>query len=234
MNIVILDDNSEICSKLEEHIKSDFNAEVSCFYSATPFLDFISKYKNEVDGVIMDISISDDDNGIEIAKNVHNIKPEIEIIFITGYGDFYNDIYKYFQPLGFVQKPIQYNILHFFLDKLYKITQYKKSTIKIIVNRIKTEIFINEIQYIESYGRKLNFVTENKTYETYMGVQDILNILPDYFVQCHKSYIINLNFIKCIEKNSIKLENDLTIDIGKKFKEDLIIIYEQFKHRRFL
>lgn len=234
MNIVILDDHSEICSNLEEHIKSDFDAEVLCFNNVAPFLNFISKYGNKIDGIIMDISLSNNDNGIEVAKKVHNIQSEIEIIFITGYGHFYDDIYKYFQPLGFIQKPIQYNTLHFFLTKLYKITQYKKATIKIIVNRIETEVFINGVQYIESQGRKLRLVTEKEVYETYMTFKEILDILPDNFIQCHRSYIINLNFIKCIEKSCIRLKDNSIVDIGRNFKENLIITYEQFKDRKFL
>lgn len=41
------------------------------------------------------------------------------------------------------------------------------------------------------------------------------------FIQCHKSFIINVDYIKSIKNNFVELNNEDKIPIGYKYKESL-------------
>lgn len=42
-----------------------------------------------------------------------------------------------------------------------------------------------------------------------------LEQLPEYFIQCHKSYIVNMNEISRLERNGICLEQDIVVPVSK-------------------
>ena len=56
-----------------------------------------------------------------------------------------------------------------------------------------TVIKQDEINYIKKDGMKLVFCTPHRNYEVYSSFSKIENCLPENFVRCHKSYIINVN-----------------------------------------
>ena len=96
----------------------------------------------------------------------------------------------------------------------------------------KTIINEKEINYIKKDGMKLIFCTGSSNFEIYSSFSKIENILPDNFVRCHKSYIVNTNSIQNINisTNTIVFNNDLSCDIGPKYKNNLM---EVFKHGNF-
>ena len=88
------------------------------------------------------------------------------------------------------------------------------------------EYNLENIIYIESFGKKLelNLCNDNKdTKEMISGysLKKLLEMINDSkFIQCHKGYILNTNYIEKIDKanNLIYLRNNMgTIPIGKKF-----------------
>ena len=93
----------------------------------------------------------------------------------------------------------------------------------------KTIINEQEINYIKKDGMKLVFCTSSGNYETYSSFNKIESLLPDNFVRCHKSYIANTDTIQNINmnNNTVLFNNDLSCDIGPKYKNNLM---EVFKH----
>ena len=79
---------------------------------------------------------------------------------------------------------------------------------------------------------KLVFCPDSHSYETYNSFSKIQSILPDNFIRCHKSYIANADNILNISanKNRILFKNDLSCEIGPKYKNNLM---EVFKNANF-
>ncbi len=50
----------------------------------------------------------------------------------------------------------------------------------------------SEILYFESRLRKILLVTETKSYEFYRNLNELITDLPKYYVQIHRSYVINI------------------------------------------
>ena len=79
---------------------------------------------------------------------------------------------------------------------------------------------------------KTVFCTNSQDYETYNSFNKLQTILPDNFIRCHKSYIVNTDNIVNINtnKNEIILHNQCTCGIGPKYKNNLM---EVLKHGNF-
>ena len=45
--------------------------------------------------------------------------------------------------------------------------------------------------------------------------------LPGFFMRIHRSFIINLRYVKEVSKNRVTMENDVILPIGELYKENL-------------
>ncbi len=53
-----------------------------------------------------------------------------------------------------------------------------------------------KILYVESMGHQLCVKTWEEEIRSYGKLDDLLDRLPPYFLHCHKSYLINLNYVR--------------------------------------
>lgn len=217
MNMIVCDNNKAICTEITDYIKNNFQFNIFECYNEIELMNII-KSKKEIEVIILDIVLENNINGIDVATEIHRSFPEIKIIFLTGYDDiYYKDIFSTFQPYGFVSKPIQYNILDFFLKKMSIAYKEKNNTYNFISEYKEYRIPIKNINYIQSRKRVCEIVTDKKMYSVYLKISDIENELTNKFIRCHQSYIINLDYIVDFEKSQFTTKNNEYIPISKKY-----------------
>ena len=86
MKIIALDDEKIALEALEEAIKeAKPDAEVHGFWKAKDALEFARE--NPCDVAVLDIQVWDM-NGIELAKQMKILRPDMNIVFATGYDDY--------------------------------------------------------------------------------------------------------------------------------------------------
>ena len=75
---------------------------------------------------------------------------------------------------------------------------------------------------------KLIFCTNSGNIESYNSFTKIEHTLPSNFVRCHKSYIANTDNISSIHMNEnlIMFQNDLSCEIGPKYKNYLMGVFK--------
>lgn len=85
------------------------------------------------------------------------------------------------------------------------------------------KIRMADILYIEGANEYIKIVLENgKTILTFMRLKNMEKELPpEKFMRVQRSFIINLEKIKAIEKNRILIEYDKYIPIGNQYKEEI-------------
>lgn len=88
-----------------------------------------------------------------------------------------------------------------------------------IVLKNKSKIYLNTLVYIKSEDHYLNFFTNNNKKEFLRGaITEILKQLPPNFIKCHRSFIVNKNFIKSCNNKEIVLIDETIIPITRGFK----------------
>ena len=225
LNFVLCDDNLGFLNKLSKmledlFIKNDFKCKIVLKTdNANELLDFIQN--NHIDVLILDVNLSSNINGIDLAERIRLINNDLYLIFTTGHLEFAMIAYKV-KTFDYIAKPVTKERLETMLIRLY--TDAKGTTKKFISINNKTFINLNEIQFIKKDGMKLIYHTVNNEYTSYDSLNRLKEVLPNNFVRCHKSYIANVNNINCIEANTntIFFENNSKCFIGTKYKENLM------------
>lgn len=222
MSIVICDDNNAVCKELQTYIQTNFSFDVKCCTNSEELINIVQTNSRDIEAVILDIVLSNNSNGIDIATRIHKQYPRIKIIFITGYDDaYYKQIFSHFQPFGFLSKPVQYNILHFFLKKLESGRHQKEEHLKITCDYKETKVSYNEIIYIQSKKRVCEIVTKQQIYKTYIKITDLTKELPSNFLRCHQSFIVNTDFIEKAKKDILMIKNGDTIPVSRKYSYEI-------------
>lgn len=217
MNFIICDDNIAICNDIKQYAENNFDCSVSICADEKSLQKQLSKLK-DVHAIIMDIVLENNTNGIDVASKIHAERPEIKVIFLTAYDDiYYKQIFSDFQPYGFITKPIQYNILNFFLRKIYIEYRNKNKCLEFISGYKNRSVAVADICYIQSRKRICEIITPKEIFNTYLKISEVEECLTPDFLRCHQSYIINMSYVSDLRKNQFVLTNGDTVPISKKY-----------------
>lgn len=103
MNIIAIDDELPALNLLLEAIKEARpEAEINGFSDPDELIEYVKE--NQVDVACLDIQIYDI-TGIELAKNIKELQPRVNIIFVTAYGEYVTDAMK-MHASGYLRKPV--------------------------------------------------------------------------------------------------------------------------------
>ena len=87
------------------------------------------------------------------------------------------------------------------------------------------------IIYLESFGHQVivHMADQEKHLALTQKFSVVLKQLPKpLFVQCHRSYIVNLMYVRRFASSTIKLTNGLEITLGRKWKTEFIDAFRQY------
>ncbi len=201
--LLILEDNASHCRHLqtlieEYNIESDNSFRVIAATSLAE-AERILEQQLSIDAFLLDISMDDTANneeGLNFAKHLHNIRQykEKPVLFLTAYGSFLPAALNELHCYAFLMKPYRKEELFRQLCDLSGLGRgdFHIKTRDGIFFKLKTD----DLFYIQANGRYLNYVTATGSFSSRQHtLSDISGKLPNHFVRCHKSYIINTNMV---------------------------------------
>lgn len=74
----------------------------------------------------------------------------------------------------------------------------------------------HEIYFVESDRRLLIIHMGEATLRTYGKISDLMQLLPQRFVQCHKSFVVNLGYVVGLKSEQITLANGDHVPVSQK------------------
>ncbi len=242
IRIVCVDDDIFSLRLLTELIekaanKLDLNIEVSCaassgeeaitFLNANPgsFLCFF------------DLEIGENHiNGIDLAKAVHKISIDNKIVFVTSHGEKTLDILKSSaEPFGFIEKNVNLDMMESeFLSYLrkYSILFPDQDNESLSSETISLPVGIDEFINIEktriTYIEALKNLPHHICWHTIDGssitvrdtLENALSQAGEQFSKCHRSYIVNRQFIIGCDRSSLKLSNGEFVPCSTRLRKD--------------
>ena len=218
MNIVICDDKLEVCDEIKKYINNNYECNVFTCTNADELFQAIVKNKGNIQAVILDIVLSESVNGITVGAEIHKKYPATKIIFLTGYDDiYYKEIFSDFQPFGFITKPVQYNILNFFLQKIQLEEQIQGKHLEFTSDYKECKLPLNNIMYIQSRKRICEIYAKDQIHRAYLKISELSKELTDNFIRCHQSYIVNSDFVVSADKTQLILKNGDRVPVSRKY-----------------
>ncbi|MCR4715716.1 MAG: LytTR family DNA-binding domain-containing protein [Lachnospiraceae bacterium] len=226
--LLILEDDTNQRKALTKLISEHYNNIIVESYQDTVNAQKKIESIDDYTLFLLDISINSTSvnrEGINLATYIRGRKcySQTPIIFITAYPRFVFDAINDTHCYSYIIKPYTNENVISQVDDIIKV----KDTITLrTIDRYSVTIRFTDIYYIESIGRYIHFHTANNgdvTSRQYR-LSELLDILPDCFIRCHKSYIINSNYVSTISsKNKSIVLNDISEDIPytDKYKPNL-------------
>jgi DNA-binding LytR/AlgR family response regulator len=161
-------------------------------------------------------------DGIELAGKLRSNGYRGEIVFLTTSNDFASQSYQV-DAFGYLLKPPQPESIRDILQKLEnKFKNADKNGISVKAQGVLNFILFRNISYIEVidhtiYVRLLDG-GEIKVSATFTEIQQQL-LIDSRFVQCHRSYIVNMNDIEAVTRDRIVMQNGAKVPISRGFSK---------------
>ncbi len=220
INIAIVEDEKENAIRLQELLKqygkaTDKSCQTVYFHDG---MDFLDQYeKKNFDIVFMDIDMPYLD-GMSVSKRMRQKDEKIALIFVTRLSQYAVQGYEV-DAVDFMVKPVQYAQLERVMKRAER--RIEKNENRYI--KVKTQdrgiciLNIKEIQYLEVQRHRLTYHTDQGEYVCNGNLNAAKEELGDnFFAQCNSCYLVNMNYVKQIEGDSVGVGNDrLKISRGK-------------------
>lgn len=218
MRIAICDDETDALDMLQSQLEHNGRInQIVKYLSAQQLQDAIAEGEC-FDLIFMDIELNAAKNGIDLAASVNKVCADTQIVFVTGHpGCYYQQIFlKPVNLCGYLAKPTDPAVLEKLLQKAMEAIRAREAQ-KLLIQRNGTihSVLISKIKYLESQGHQVTIYTADEKLVCYERLDKLMERLSRSFFQCHKSYLVNMDFIRRIEKNSVLLKNDEEIPISK-------------------
>lgn len=217
-----------ICDDEKEHINllrrlllnwsadKSFAVDINEYDSAESFL--FDYEDNPCDLLLLDIEMSNL-NGMELAHKLRDRGDMLPIIFITGYGDYISEGYDV-EALHYLLKPVDEQKLYAVLDKYVSRHNTRSEEILVETDELALHMSADSIVFIEAFGRKTELhLSDNSVIKSNMNIGTFQK--TDLFISCHRSYLVNLRYVKSIGKTEIYLDNGEKIPLSRRLYNDV-------------
>lgn len=221
--ILIYDDEQAVCDELRQMLMKIYSSEECDVMTAVNHSQAEGYLEDGADLVFLDIVLADEADGIEFAKFMRKKYPAVKLVFITAHIRYCEEIFEA-SPDGFLVKPFTMQKVKRSIDILKRNGGTEDSLVFRSSKSNIVRVPADRVAYIESFSRKLTLYNENgeKIYEfSNSKLSSVESQLPDYFIRCHHSFCVNLNFVSDLKRYTFTLKNaDISVPVSQnRFKE---------------
>ena len=226
MKIAVCEDEAVQVNLLNNKIKkwaNDYDIEVTInnFTTAESFLFEWEDY-DKYDIIFLDIKLGKI-SGVELSNIIREKNKNVDIVFVTGFFKYALHGYKV-GALQYLMKPIKISDLYFCLNKTQERISNKNDKYMMILETPKKYIKLNcnEIHYCIMFSPYIDIHTSSEKITVRKKISELEREIPSkYFIRCHRSYIVNLKYVKSITKDSVVLESGIRIPISRGRYKDI-------------
>ena len=230
-NIGICDDESKWHKEVSDSCKRYFNDkgvqyEIFSYYEGEKLL----KEKDiEIDVLFLDVEMKSMD-GLAVMKEVERTHNIHNIVFVSSHPEAVWDSFGY-KTKGFVTKPFMDKDIFEKLDEIYN----KKLTDSLLeFTDFYGVVYIkkSDIVLIKSDSNYSTIITEDGEKVVTCTLKDCekkLDGLP--FLRIHRSYIVNLDYVKNMTSSIASLKNGESYTIGRSYRNQVKADYQTYLRR---
>lgn len=222
LKIAVCEDEKDQRELIKDYLTKILD-EINLSYEIITFSsgeELFDNYPNDVDIFVLDI-LMDEINGMDIARKVRKIDDKnAEIIFTTSLVDYIQEGYEV-RAYRYLLKPLKYEDLKKHITSCINEITDKNKYILIDNKSSVLKIKVNEITYIEIKKRDMTIYTIRGNYQIKSTMDKIEKDLESHnFYRCHKSFLVNMEYVDTIKQYTAKLENKEEVPISRhRFKD---------------
>jgi len=180
-------------------------------------VDLIQEHKNgrRFHLIVLDMLMSPL-NGIETAKQIRRYDAAVPILIVTSTVQYALDGYQ-INAWRYLMKPVDRGIFIKEITAILKAQEKADQNYFLVSNEAGiTKVRLDDILYFESDQHVIKLKAVNDAYlfrGTLGSIEEKLE--QQHFLRVHKSFLVNMKYVKNIFKNVIKMENGDRIFVSK-------------------
>ncbi len=207
LNIYIVEDEPLIVSTIETALRKHGHRVLGDSDTVTQAIKDIELTKPDL--VLIDIQLSGEKDGVDLALVLDKTKQPY--LFLSSQTDPETIArVKETNPLGYVVKPFTETGLRTNIELAW----HRHSDSHHHYLNIKHEgklLKVNQdiINYLKAFDNYCYIITSTESFLVPHTLKYISEqLVGDHFIKCHRSYVVNLKYVRSIDKNTIALDND--------------------------
>ena len=235
MNIAICDDQAADAERLRGFLLSHFEANgftgsVQLYDSGEALLEEFAPGRFDV--LFLDVYMKEL-TGVETAQRIRESDPDCLLVFTTVSDDKMREAFA-LRAASYVEKPLTPEKLEVVFTQCHNLFMKNARYIEINFERSKLKIPFAQIMYAEITGRQVFFHTSTgEVIKTNMKMNDVERQLPNsFFLRCHRSFIVNMNYVADVQKNDLILKNGQPVPMRINGRKDVVNALNKFLTER--
>lgn len=158
--------------------------------------------------------------------------PSARIVFVSDSIDMISELLFHIKPFGVTDKALSAKKISRYISEAKKESEAITESFEYIEKGKKKMIPFSNIVFIESNREKLIITTVNNKISIWMKMGEAEIQSPPYFVRCHKSYLVNMNYIVHHKNNIFEMVNGQQIAISRSKREEAGKHFDHFIESR--
>lgn len=224
VSIVICDDEAYVGKKMKTIVdavlsEAQIKAKVQTYSNPNLLSNIIL---SGCDIALLDIDYEDKSyNGMDVAKKIRSLRSDAIIIFVTNYIEYAPEGYEVNAFRYVLKKNLEQELRPSLAAALH---QRNKETLKLQINGEFFEILLDDLQYLEvqqhsvtAHLKEKNGNSDSREYTFYGSLSELEEKLePHGFLRIHKSYLVNMKYLKKFQCREALLNNGKVLRVGEK------------------
>ncbi len=214
LHICICDDDAAARAQLEELVGQYFNNRAFLLTTHSSYTDFLTA-KQHLDLLLMDIDLGYG-CGIELGKGAKQADSGTCVIFVTALPEYVVESFVV-EPVYFLVKPIRPDSFHRAMDRAMERLAAERQESRLTVtfqNRVSA-VALRDISYIEFSVRSATIHAGTRVLRTYEKLSSLQQRVDSRFIQCHKSYLVNMDYVIGFQGNALELCGGVEIPVSQ-------------------
>ena len=220
IKIAFCDDDMEVLHQMNELLdryRVERNEDITYAAFQSPF-ELLTEIEKGIrpDILFLDV-VMPGQNGMDVAKEIRQYDTNMKIIFLTSSKEFAFDSYEV-KALQYLLKPVSPNQLWSIMNDFIALIKNQKEIFVARTSDGFCKITLEDTNYLEAQNKSVLVFPHNGTSieirELFSRCEEIFTLEQGFF-RCHRSYIINLNFVNQFTKNSVTMTDGTTLPISR-------------------
>ena len=175
------------------------------FTAEDQLLFYLEEVDEDVDILIVNL-VRQKDTGAGLARACKNRIHHLKLVLVIDRLEWPEHLFE-LQPDSLLFFPLDQDDFQRTILRLEQMAQQEYKRCLTLVTKGKIyRIPYQKILYVESRGHQLSVKTWEEEIRAYGKLDDLLKRLAPDFLHCHKSYLINSNYVRQLEMYRIRLE----------------------------
>ncbi len=216
ISVAICDDEKYMSDQIEKSVSDFFHGKnMEVVVSQFPCGEELLRYDKPIDLLFLDVQMKETD-GMTVARKLRKRGFRGFLIFVTVLKEMVFQSFEV-QAFDYLVKPIEQRQFDKTMERLLESMQNAGEANLLVRRGYESHIIaLDDIVYCEIIDRKVYLhLISSKIIDYYERIENLESRLDDRFFRCHRSFLINLQYLKSYQDQTAYMEDGTRIPVSR-------------------